>query len=149
MNVNYSIKKFEDLTAIEVYDMLKLRADVFVIEQQCIYQDCDDKDKTAFHLLGFYEHTLVAYCRLLDEGISYSGYSSIGRVLTHIAFRNKQIGKELMQRAIDFSLKNFSFPIKISAQAYLEKFYTELGFTTVSEIYLEDDIPHIAMIYKQ
>jgi ElaA protein len=146
--ITYKIKHFDELTNHEVYDMLQLRADVFVIEQKCIYQDCDNKDKESFHLLLYKGNQLVAYCRLMRKGLSYAEYCSIGRVVTHPLFRHQKHGLNLMLKAIDFCKTTFNESIKISAQAYLEKFYTDLGFNVVSEPYLEDDIPHIAMTLK-
>ena len=142
-------KHYRELSTDELYELLKLRAAVFVVEQNCPYQDCDDKDKSAVHLLGFEDDVLVGYARLLPEGVSYENYCSIGRVVTSPEARNKSYGKLLMKEAIRFCETHFPFPIKISAQAYLEKFYQDLGFTTVSEPYLEDEIPHIGMVLKQ
>ena len=146
--IHFLIKSFDQLSPYEVYAMIQLRADVFVLEQQCLYQDCDDKDQLSIHLMGFENDKLVAYCRLLKPGLSYDGYSAIGRVVTHPLYRNKKYGIELMQKAIRYCKDNYTESIKISAQAYLEVFYTNLGFQTVSAPYLEDDIPHIAMVLK-
>lgn len=143
--IQFSIKQFSDLSTIELYQLLQLRAEVFVLEQNCPYQDCDGKDIYAAHLLGFDKDELVAYARILPNGVSYEHYASIGRVLTKQSVRQKSYGKLLMQEALNYCQSKFSGAIKISAQAYLEKFYTDLGFVTVSEPYLEDDIPHIAM----
>jgi ElaA protein len=147
--IHFSIKKFSELTTLELYQLLQLRTEVFIVEQNCPYQDCDDKDAFSIHLLGYENENLVAYARLLPKGISYDQYCSIGRVLTKASVRKKAYGKQLMNEAIIYCQSNFTDPIKISAQAYLEKFYQDLGFVTVSKPYMEDDIPHIAMIYKQ
>jgi len=146
--IHFLIKSFDQLSPYEVYAMIQLRADVFVLEQQCLYQDCDDKDQLSMHLMGFENDKLVAYCRLLKPGLSYDGYSAIGRVVTHPLYRNKKYGIELMKKAIQYCKDNYTESIKISAQAYLEVFYTNLGFQTVSAPYFEDDIPHIAMVLK-
>lgn len=147
--LQFVLKSFEELNSLELYNVLQLRADVFVLEQKCLYQDCDDKDQLSMHLMGYENDNLVAYCRILKPGLSYDGYSAIGRVVTHPMFRNKKYGIDLMKKAIQFCLDNYSESIKISAQAYLETFYTNLGFQIVSAPYLEDDIPHIAMVLKR
>lgn len=147
--LQFSIKHFNELTTLELYSLLSLRAEVFVVEQCCAYQDCDHKDQNSYHLLGYDRNELVAYARLLPVGMSYEHYCSIGRVATSLNARNKGYGKQLMIEAIRFCDHHFSNGIKISAQAYLEKFYQALGFITVSTPYLEDDIPHIAMIREK
>ena len=131
----FQSKSFAELSTNELYSILKLRIEVFVVEQNCPYQDCDDNNQ------------LVSYCRIIPTNISYSNYCSIGRVLTKKSHRKLNIGKDLMNYGINFCLNNYTNTIKISAQAYLEKFYTELGFIAISELYLEDNIPHIEMIY--
>lgn len=141
-------KHFTQLTTLELYQLLQLRMEVFIMEQDCHYMDCDDKDLSAYHLLYYDQETLVAYCRILPEGISYSGYSSIGRVATKSTHRRLSLGKQLMVEAIEKCKEHFPFPIKISAQSYLEEFYTKLGFKVTGEEYLEDDIPHKGMILK-
>ncbi|MBL7765257.1 MAG: GNAT family N-acetyltransferase [Chitinophagaceae bacterium] len=144
--IEIKYKTFDELTTRELYQIIQLRIEVFVIEQNCPYQDCDDKDLQSMHLMFWKENKLAAYCRILPPGISYEGYTSIGRVVTHPAFRKQALGKQLMNDAIDRCKHIDPSPIKISAQAYLEKFYQDLGFETISEPYLEDDIPHIAMV---
>ena len=140
---------FDDLTAGELYRILKARADVFVIEQQCIYPDADDKDYDAQHLILWDSGQLAAYCRLLPPGISYPNYASIGRVLTTLPFRKQGLGRLLMHEAIKQCIALYDTDIKISAQSYLEHFYQSLGFETISEPYLEVDIPHVAMLLKK
>ena len=147
--IHYHLKSFDELTAQELYYILKLRQDVFVIEQQCIYEDCDMKDLNAFHLFGVDEKSLVSYCRILPAGLSYENYCAIGRVVTTHNVRKMGLGKQLMDKAIECCTLKFKEDIKISAQYHLEKFYNGLGFQTVSEVYLEDDIPHVAMLRKQ
>jgi ElaA protein len=121
---------------------------VFVVEQNCIYQDIDDKDRKGYHLLGFIENQLVACARILPVGISYADYCSIGRVCTKQTHRQLGLGKSLMQNAIQHCHELYpDTKIKISAQSYLLKFYTELGFEAIGEEYLEDDIPHRAMMF--
>ncbi|MBK8353420.1 MAG: GNAT family N-acetyltransferase [Saprospirales bacterium] len=144
------LKYFDDLTIPELYDILQLREEVFQIEQNCIYKDIDDKDKKCFHLMLYKEQELVAYCRLVPAGISYDGYASIGRVVSKPIYRKDGFGKQLMEQAMQKMTQIFShLPIKISAQAYLQKFYESFGFVRVSDEYMEDDIPHIAMVFGQ
>jgi ElaA protein len=142
-------KKFETLTVSELYCILKLRSEVFVVEQNCVYLDADGKDLAAHHLCGWLHNQLVAYCRILPPGLSYPE-ASIGRVLTHSAHRKDGYGKQLMKRAIQKTYSLYPVPaIKIGAQQYLLAFYTNLGFQAVGEPYLEDDIPHITMIHQK
>lgn len=145
----FKVKSFNELNIFELYAILQLRIEVFVVEQHCPYQECDNKDLVSLHVLGYEQDQLVAYCRLIPTDISYSNYCSIGRVLTKKSHRKMNIGKDLMNYGINFCLNNYTNAIKISAQAYLEKFYTELGFITISEPYLEDNIPHIEMIFNE
>ncbi len=147
--MNWEIKKFKELKVEELYEILRIRNTVFVIEQQCIYQDVDDKDKNAYHLFAMENGKVVAYLRILGKGISYREVS-IGRVLTNNNYRGKGLGKELMLKAIHFienDLKEET--IRISAQEYLLNFYGSLGFKSVSDMYIEDDIPHVEMLYKK
>ncbi len=147
--IQFSVKPFTELTTSELYQLLQLRTEVFVVEQNCPYQDCDGKDYNSIHLLGYENEQLVAYARIVPKGISYEKYPSIGRVATRKTVRQMSYGKQLMNEALTYCRTHFTNSIKISAQAYLEKFYSDLGFITVSEPYLEDDIPHIAMIWNQ
>lgn len=145
--MRFIFKYFDDLTPSELYDLLQLREEVFQIEQNCIYKDIDDKDRKCWHLLLYKETGLAAYARLVPEGVSYSGYTSIGRVVSKTEWRKEGFGKQLMKEAIVRLLQLFpDKDIKISAQAYLQKFYEDFGFVRVSEPYLEDDILHIAMV---
>lgn len=143
--MRFYLKPFDKLTVNELYDAIQLRCEIFVIEQNCNYQDLDDKDKQALHLLGYAGKTLVAYARLLAPSISYKE-ASIGRVVVKKNKRGKDLGKQLMQEAITHTQKNFKVNnIVISAQCYLEKFYCDFGFLSEGDSYLEDDIPHIKM----
>ena len=147
MKVDWKIKRFEELTTTELYEILRVRAEVFVVEQTCVYQDLDEKDKKAYHLFCEEEGKILAYLRILDKGVSYSEIS-IGRVLTTENNRKKGLARELMKKAIDFIYKDLGEKqIRISGQLYLQVFYESLGFQTVSEMYLEDDIPHVEMLY--
>ena len=127
---------------------MRLRQDVFVVEQNCPYLDADDKDQMSYHVLGLdNEGKLQAYTRLVPVGISYEGYVSIGRVITSSAVRGKKQGVPLMEFSIQKCQELWpNMPIKISAQTYITHFYESLGFKQIGKEYLEDDIPHIAMI---
>lgn len=147
--MNLQVKEFNQLTTKELYEILKVRAEVFVVEQQCIYQDLDSKDEVSYHLFFEDNAEIVAYLRILPPNISYPEVA-IGRVLTKEKHRKKGISKKLVQNAIDFVTDSLGEQtIRISAQAYLLKFYNDLGFEPVSEIYLEDGIEHIEMLYKK
>jgi len=147
--MNWTIKSFEELTTTELYNMLQLRSEVFVVEQNCPYQDLDDKDKIALHLWATDEEgKVVACCRLLPRNISYAE-ASIGRVATSETVRGTGAGRMLMSKAISHISIAWNEPaIRISAQTYLKAFYESLGFVQVGEGYLEDDIPHIEMLRK-
>lgn len=145
--MNWKIKTFEKLTAQELYDILHLRSEVFVVEQNCVYQDVDGADQQALHLTGTDEEGhLLAYTRIFPAGVQYDE-ASIGRVVTSpVKGRGKGIGRELMQRSIDAVQEHFGdVDIVISAQAHLDKFYGSLGFKQISDTYMEDGIPHIKM----
>ena len=142
-------KHFNELTTHELYKILELRARVFVVEQNCAYQDLDGKDFDAHHTLGFIGNDLVASTRLLDKGISYENYPSIGRVVNSPDYRNLGYGRKIMVYSISKMQELYpNQSIKISAQEYLKKFYSSLGFVQSGESYLEDNIPHIPMILK-
>lgn len=139
-------KTFNELTTTELYDLLQLRSEVFVVEQKCIYQDIDGKDKKAIHILGYKNSNLVAYTRLFAPG-DYFNECSIGRVVVSKNERQHKYGYDIMNASIKAAYSYFGTgPIKLSAQSYLKKFYNSLDFKEVGEEYLEDGIPHIAMI---
>lgn len=148
MKVIYELKYFDQLSLVELYKILQLRQEVFILEQDCPYVDADDKDQVGYHLMGIDESgKLVAYTRILEKGISYEDYCSIGRVVTNMNFRSTGEGYKLM----DFSIIKCSelwpgISIKISAQSHLQRFYSRLGFKPVGETYLEDNILHIGML---
>ena len=147
MNITWYHKHFKDLTTIELYQILQLRNEVFIVEQNCPFQDLDDKDLKCFHLLGFDTETqkVLAYTRIVPAGISYQE-ASIGRVVTSPLARGGGIGKVLMQKSIQLLEELYGgVPIRIGAQYYLKKFYESFDFQQVGEIYLEDDIEHIVM----
>ena len=139
---------YNELTTNQLYEILKLRAEVFVVEQNCAYQDLDNKDNKALHLIGERNNKIIAYTRIFKKG-DYFTNSSIGRVLVKKEFRKKEIGKVIMQKSIETIKKDpKEEKIEISAQKYLTKFYKDLGFKKTGKEYLEDNIPHIKMILK-
>lgn len=136
---------FSELTTEQLYDILALRADVFVVDQQCPYLDPDGKDKYAIHLLGTKENQLLAYIRLFPP-TNEQPYLIFGRVVTARNARRQEYGKQLMREMISYCQKHFpNIPIKCSAQLYLQHFYETFGLKTVGDVYDEDGIPHIAM----
>ncbi len=146
MHIDWILKKFDALSPNELYAILQLRNAVFVVEQQCIFQDADDKDQGSYHLMGLHENTLMAYTRLLPPGYGYE-YASIGRVVTAPAVRRYGVGKKLMQQSIDSVYELFGHgTIKIGAQLYLKTFYESFGFVQTGTPYLEDGIEHIYML---
>ncbi len=146
MQVSLQTKSFLDLSVQELYDVLALRSEVFVVEQNCVYQDIDQKDQKALHVLMTHNGALVGYARLFAP-LAYFKNASIGRVIIKSTYRHHQLGKQLMQYAIQAIKTNYQTDlIEISAQCYLIKFYEDLGFLTVGDSYLEDDIPHIKMV---
>ncbi len=147
-NIDWAYKHYSELTTSELYDLLWLRSKVFVVEQNCVYLDNDYKDQNSYHLLGSMDKVIVAYVRILPPGLSYDE-ASIGRVVTNPDFRGKGYGLDLMKLAIEKTVHQFKVKsIRISAQCYLIKFYSSLGFSTSGEEYLEDNIPHIEMILQ-
>ena len=147
--LNIKIKTFKELTTNELYDVLQLRSEVFVVEQDCVYQDIDGKDHKAYHVLGYKQDQLVAYTRVFKSG-DYFNEASIGRVVVKLNERSHSYGYDIMQSSIDLLLKSFGAKqIKISAQTYLKRFYNNLNFKEIGEEYLEDGIPHIAMIFSK
>jgi len=145
--LKWLIKPFKDLKSNELFDIYYLRQEVFIVEQNCPYQDCDDKDKKSLHLLAYDGEILVSYLRIVEPGESFTE-PSIGRVATKSTYRGQGIGRLLMKKGIEQSISIFNQNnLRISAQQYLIPFYESLMFTTVGEGYLEDDIPHIEMIY--
>lgn len=147
--MNFIFKKFNELSIEELYKILKIRNEVFVVEQKCPYQDCDNKDKNSYHLYLEDSGEIASYLRILEKGISYDEVS-IGRVLVNESYRNNGIAREMMTKAITFIKKDLKqTKIRISGQLYLIDFYKSLGFEQVSKQYLEDEIPHIEMLYNK
>ncbi|MFV0237337.1 MAG: GNAT family N-acetyltransferase [Flavobacteriales bacterium] len=149
MKNNWQIKSWEELTKKEFHDIIQLRETVFIVEQNCSYLDVDGKDEQSYHLFLYKQNQIVAYSRLIPKGISYDTGLSIGRVVVSPPFRRQQLAQNMMEIAIQHALELFKEDtIIISAQTYLLKFYTRLGFKPTGKEYLEDNLPHIKMVYK-
>jgi ElaA protein len=148
MDYNFSYKHFSELSTTELYKILKLRQDVFIVEQNCIYADLDDVDLNCFHLMMIKNSELIGYSRIIAPGIKYTS-SSIGRVIIKPEFRGNKLAYSLMKESINccnIDWKNFG--ISISAQFHLMNFYFSLGFIQHGEVYDEDGIPHIKMVLE-
>lgn len=146
--MNLYIKHFNELTTMELYRILRARAEIFVVEQDCVYQDLDNKDLNAWHVWFEDEDGVAAYCRVLDKGVSYEGEGSIGRVIT--VKRGTGLGYKVMMEGIRVAEEKFGqTSLRISAQQYAQGFYEKCGFVRVSEPYLEDDIPHVQMVRER
>ena len=144
--MNWVYKSFKELSTEELYAILRLRAEVFIVEQNCPYQDLDYKDQKSYHLLGWEGDLLSAYTRILPAGVSFEE-ASIGRVVTSPQTRRGGYGRRLMLESIERLHSQYGkVPIRIGAQYYLKSFYVSLGFLQVSDIYLEDGIEHIEML---
>jgi ElaA protein len=149
MEITWIYKNFHELSLDELYGILRLRAAVFVVEQNCVYQDVDDKDKLAGHIFGIHEGKIIAYSRIFKSG-DYFQEASIGRVVVHPDYRRKGIAYDMMQYSIRIIHNQWNEPvIRISAQEYLLNFYKSLGFTPVGIGYLEDGIPHRSMVRRK
>lgn len=144
--ITWILKPFDSLTVNELYAILRLRSEVFVVEQNCVFQDMDNKDQQCHHMMGWKGNLLAAYTRLVPPGVSYE-QASIGRVVTSPLARGGGLGKTLMEKSME-ELTNLYGPgiIKIGAQLYLKKFYQSFGFKQIDDIYDEDGIDHIHMI---
>ncbi|WP_199185061.1 GNAT family N-acetyltransferase [Aquimarina sp. I32.4] len=146
MSIKFRVKRFQELTTEELYKILRLRAEVFVVEQDCVYQDIDNKDQKALHVIGHKNDDIIAYTRIFDGG-DYFDIPSIGRVLVSKKERKYGYGHDLIKESIIAIKTHFeNQKVKISAQTYLQKFYESHGFKMIGKEYLEDGIPHIAMI---
>lgn len=148
--MEWVIKGFDELTVPELYEILSLRNEVFVVEQKCPYQDIDGRDQFSRHLFALDgQGAVCAYARILEKGQTFDTVS-IGRVIVRRDMRGTGLAKEMMQTAIHFVLKTMNEQvIKIAAQAHLQNFYGSVGFVPFSDVYLEDGIPHIDMIYSE
>lgn len=147
--MNWSIGKMTSMDAKTLYEIIVLRFNVFIIEQSCFYDEFDHKDLVAIHVYGKDDSgKIIAYLRILEPGVTYDEVS-IGRVVVSSEYRKEGVGRELMQMGLRTVHDQYGdVPIRISAQAYLQAFYASLGFEAQSEIYLEDDIPHIEMLFN-
>ncbi|MBS1659690.1 MAG: GNAT family N-acetyltransferase [Bacteroidetes bacterium] len=144
--ITWTSKKFDELTPRELYIILRLRSEVFVVEQNCVFLDMDNKDFYCDHLMGWQGDQLVGYSRIVPAGISYVE-SSIGRIVSSPAARGQKVGRELVAQSIDLLYKlHGKRDIRIGAQYYLLQFYSSFGFVQKGEIYLEDGIEHIEML---
>lgn len=147
-NIDWKIKTFSELTTVELYEIIKARVNVFVVEQDCPYPDLDDYDQKAIHLWAEKEGEVLAYCRIFDRGIKYPE-TSIGRVVTTENGRGTGLGKQLISYAIDVIENRLrTSEVRISAQDYLLRFYSGFGFEDTGKKYLEDNIPHTEMFRK-
>lgn len=147
-DIQWQTLTFSQLSTAQLYQMLQLRIEVFVVEQTCYYQDLDGKDTQAEtqHVMGFRDGQLIAYARILAPDVSYPGKASIGRVIVAESARGINLGDRLIEQCLACCRHNWpNIDIKISAQQHLQSYYQKHGFVTVSEMYLEDDIPHVAM----
>lgn len=148
MNLETLLRTFSQLSNEELYQILRLRSEVFVVEQDCVFLDQDNKDQKCHHLSLYLEEELVAYCRIVPAGLSYQEVA-IGRVVSSPAFRGKGLGRKVMEEAIAACKKLFGpVPIRLGAQTYALKFYQSLGFREEGEVYDEDGIEHIEMVYQ-
>lgn len=146
MSITWRFAAFDALSAAELYELLQLRAEVFVVEQACAFQDMDGSDSQAIHVLGAVDGQLVAYARCFPAGIKFPE-ASIGRVITREPVRGSGTGHELMRQSIACVGQHWGEqPIRIGAQARLEKFYLQHGFLTAGAPYIEDGIPHVEML---
>lgn len=145
----WKIKKFDELNAEEIYEILKIRNQVFIVEQQCPYLDCDGRDMKSYHLFLENNNEIAAYLRIIEKGVSYNEIS-IGRVLVNSKYRGKGLARDMMKEAIGYISNQLNeTSIRIEAQAYLIDFYKSLGFKQTSKVFLEDNIPHIEMLYTK
>jgi len=144
--IDWHIKHFNELTALEYHHILALRTAVFVVEQDCPYQEVDAKDLHSYHVWGMVDDQIVAVIRIVEPGVSYEELS-IGRVAVALDYRGTNVGNDLMKVSLEFIERELDpQPIRISAQEHLQRFYHRFDFKTVSEMYLEDDIPHVEML---
>lgn len=148
MNPTFTVKSFSELSNLELYELLRLRSEVFVVEQNCIFLDQDNKDQKCHHLMLWEGKEMVGYTRLVPAGLSYQEMA-IGRVVTSPTARGKGYGRVLMEKSIEQCQSIFGAgPIRIGAQTYALGFYSSLGFVAVGDTYDEDGIEHIEMVWK-
>ncbi|RNF38542.1 GNAT family N-acetyltransferase [Planococcus salinus] len=143
--MSWKTYQFDELTTEELYDFLKLRVDVFVVEQNCPYPELDGLDQQAIHIAYGENGKTLAYARLVPAGVKYEA-PSIGRVIVHPEARNRGLARRLLHQCIDFIQTHWKAEeIQLQGQVYLQQFYESVGFQTVSDIYEEDGIPHVDM----
>lgn len=143
------ISSFDELTNVQLYDLLKLRQDIFIIEQNCIYPDIDGYDKKASHLLIYEHDELAAYSRIFAPDIKYNTETSIGRIIVSPKKRGGSLGKKLIEKSISYCITNYpKSDIRIEAQAKLKNYYSKFGFIGDSDVYPVDGIDHLQMVYK-
>lgn len=149
MSISYHCLSFDALSKEQLYALLALRQEVFIVEQHCPYLDADGQDQVALHVLGLTEEgRLATYTRLLPVGVGYEHYAAIGRVITAGFARGKGLGRPLMQISLQKLREQWGdVPVKLSAQAHLQSYYQSVGFAPVGKVYMEDGIPHIGMVY--
>lgn len=146
--MEWKLKKFDELTTEELYEILKLRVEIFVVEQDCAYQDLDDKDQCAYHLFLEDGDEIIAVLRILPENVAFDDMA-IGRIVVRKSHRGQGIARAMMKMAMDFIVKDLGKRrIRLSGQAYLVDFYNGLGFKRVSDEYLEDGIPHFEFLFE-
>lgn len=147
--MEFIVKKFEELSILELYNVLALRNEIFIVEQHCPYQDLDGKDLKSRFVLGYDNNQLIAHCRILPPTVSYEE-ASIGRVVVKEAYRHQHVGRKMMEFTLNYMTERLYWDkIRISGQAYLKDFYQLLGFVICSDIYLEDNIEHMEMFYSK
>ncbi|NVK50823.1 MAG: GNAT family N-acetyltransferase [Cyclobacteriaceae bacterium] len=148
MNHKHKVKAFKELTLDELYDLLRLRSEVFVVEQNCVFLDQDNKDQKCHHLLLYQEEELVGYCRIVPAGLSYKEVA-IGRVVSAPSVRGKGFGRKVMELGIQACQELYGpCAIRLGAQTYALGFYESLGFQAEGEVYDEDGIEHIEMVRR-
>ncbi len=145
--MNWVLKEYSELSIDELYAILRIRCEVFVVEQNCVYQDLDNEDQNAQHLFSMDDNECLAYCRLFAPNLKYPNSSSIGRVVVAANKRRNSLGQKMMEKAIFILKEQYpQSPITISAQKYSDEFYQNLGFLPKGESYMEDGIPHQKMV---
>ncbi len=147
-SIRWQASSLEDLGVNSLYQVLKLRQDIFIVEQNCIYSDLDGRDQDSIHLCGWHGSELFAYLRALPPGLDYAE-SSLGRIVVSPQARGMSLGRELVQRGVELNRERWpDHDLKIGAQAHLQKFYHEFGFETDSDVYDEDGIAHVKMLLR-
>lgn len=145
--ISYQIKHYKELTKDQLHDIISIRIAVFVVEQNCPYQELDGKDKDAYHLMAIEDDVIIGTLRILKPGVYYKE-AAIGRVVSHPDHRNKKLGHTMMSKAMEYAQKELNYSsIRLSAQTHLVEYYSKHGFQSTGKEYLEDGIPHTEMLY--